>query len=215
MAGNHKPRKPYRPRQIRIPVTGLRNEFGLVLHTAYTAAALGYFSKEQYDRIGQAINCLYGALVLRPPKDAAVTIVIEGAMRAMNEAGRRGDATNVWALRDTEQAALLAGIKKAEEHLPRMDVMTLHESMQRIKAMGPEVGQDARRVFLGVDPASSRGVLDLINDEEELRIRELISAETWPDGWDGDEPRADEFMPVIYYQNGAEQHDLFGLEETV
>jgi hypothetical protein len=144
--------KPYRPRQIRIPVTGLSKDFGIVLHTAYSAATLGYFSKEQYDRIGQAINCLYGALVLRPPKDAAVTIVIEGVMRAMNEAGLRGYATGVWALRDTEQAALLAGIKKAEEHLPMMDVMTLHESMQRIKAMGPEVGQDARQVFLAKKP---------------------------------------------------------------
>ncbi|MFF6587163.1 phosphoadenosine phosphosulfate reductase, partial [Pseudomonas aeruginosa] len=30
--------------------------------------------------------------------------------------------------------------------------------------------------------------IDLINTEEEARIRELIAAGTWPDGWDGDEP---------------------------
>lgn len=139
MSRHLKPRrnKTYRPKPIRIPVTGLRNEFGLVLHTALNAAALGYFSKRQYDRIGQAINCIYGALVLRPPKDEAVTVVIEGAMRAMNEAGKRGTASGIWALRDTEQAALLAGIHKAEEHLPKMDVMTLYESMQRLKAIPP------------------------------------------------------------------------------
>lgn len=80
--------KRYNPNRIRVrlPVTGLLNDFGIVLHTAYSAAALGYFSKQQYDRIGQAINCIYGALVLRPPKDPAVTTVIEGAMRAVNEA---------------------------------------------------------------------------------------------------------------------------------
>ena len=131
--------KRYNPNRIRVrlPVTGLLNDFGLVLHTALSAAALGYFSKLQYDRIGQAINCIYGALVLRPPKDAAVLTVIEGAMRAMNEAGKRGDASGIWALRGTEQATLLAGIHKAEEHLPKMDVMTLYESMQRLKAIPP------------------------------------------------------------------------------
>ena len=139
MSRHVKPRrnKTYRPKPIRIPVTGLVNDFGLVLHSALNAASLGYFSKHQYDRIGQAINCIYGALVLRPPKDEAVTIVIEGAMRAMNEAGKRGAASGIWALRDTEQAALLAGIHKAEEHLPKMDVMTLYESMQRLKAIPP------------------------------------------------------------------------------
>lgn len=139
MSRHLKPRrnKTYRPKPVRIPVTGLTNEFGLVLHTALNAATLGYFSKHQYDRIGQAINCIYGALVLRPPRDEAVTIVIEGAMRAMNDAGRRCDASGIWALRDTEQAALLAGIHKAEEHLPKMDVMMLYESMQRLKAIPP------------------------------------------------------------------------------
>lgn len=52
----------------------------------------------------------------------------------------------------------------------------------------------------------------LIDTEEEARIRELIAVETWPDGWDGDEPTADTWLPVTIYGNGAEQHDLFGLE---
>lgn len=130
--------KSYRPKPISIPVTGLRNDFGLVLHSALSAAALGHFGKGQYDRIGQALNCIWGALELRPPKDASIKPVIEGAMRAMNDAGRRGDAHGVWVLRELEQAAVLAGIRKAEEHLPRMDVMALYDSMQRLKAMARE-----------------------------------------------------------------------------
>lgn len=55
-------------------------------------------------------------------------------------------------------------------------------------------------------------LLSLIDSEEEALIRDLISAGTWPDGWCGDEPRADEFLPVTVYANGAEQHDMFGLE---
>lgn len=40
--------------------------------------------------------------------------------------------------------------------------------------------------------------VDLINSEEEARIRELIAAETWPNGWDGDEPVGDVPQDLIY-----------------
>jgi len=139
---NHKKnrdKKKYVPKHIDIPVLGgLRDEFGIVLHSALAAAELGYFSKHQYDRIGGLINCIWGALELRPPKDMAVKLVIEGAMRAMNDAGRRGAATGIWVMREMEQVALLAGIHKAEEHLPKMSVTTLHSSMQKLKMMAIE-----------------------------------------------------------------------------
>lgn len=150
--------KPYRPKHVNIPVmSGLRDEFGIVLHAALTAAELGYFDKGQYDRIGQALNCIWGALELRPPADIAVKLVIEGAMRAMNDAGRRGDATGIWVLRTLEQASILAGIHKAEEHLPKMDVLTLYESMQRIKAMPPIPMKDAKQAFLSSKPTILEG----------------------------------------------------------
>lgn len=56
--------------------------------------------------------------------------------------------------------------------------------------------------------------LSLIDAEEDACIRRLIADNTWPDGWSGDEPTADTFLPVTVYANGAEQHDLFGLEEA-
>ncbi|AOY93792.1 phosphoadenosine phosphosulfate reductase [Cupriavidus sp. USMAA2-4] len=57
--------------------------------------------------------------------------------------------------------------------------------------------------------ALGRPEIDMLDREEERRIRELIKAGTWPDGWDGDEPRADTVLPVVY-QNGAVQPLLFG-----
>ncbi|TIL30019.1 phosphoadenosine phosphosulfate reductase family protein [Mesorhizobium sp.] len=49
-----------------------------------------------------------------------------------------------------------------------------------------------------------RPLLDILNREEEARIRELIAAETWPNGWDGDEPAAD--MPMdSYFSDGSVQ----------
>lgn len=56
--------------------------------------------------------------------------------------------------------------------------------------------------------ASGRPVIDILNAEEEARIRELVAAETWPDGWEGDEPTADTVMETVY-QNGAVQPLLF------
>jgi hypothetical protein len=127
--------KAYRPKGVRIPVTSLRDEFGIVLHSCIVAARNGHFDKSQFDRIGQAINCVWGALYLKPPKDISVMTVVEGAMRAMNDVSERGDATGHWLLRDFEQAAVLAGIRKIEEQLPYMDVMMLYRAMQEMKTL--------------------------------------------------------------------------------
>ncbi len=53
-----------------------------------------------------------------------------------------------------------------------------------------------------------RAGVDLINHEEEARIRELIAAETYPDRWEGDEPRADVWLDAVY-ADGTEQPILF------
>lgn len=51
--------------------------------------------------------------------------------------------------------------------------------------------------------------LDILDGEEEARIRELIAAKTWPDGWDGTEPIATTAMDTVY-QDGSVQ-PLLGL----
>ena len=51
--------------------------------------------------------------------------------------------------------------------------------------------------------------LDLLNAEEEARIRELIALETWPDGWDGDEPTADTPLDAVF-PDGTVQPLLIG-----
>lgn len=54
--------------------------------------------------------------------------------------------------------------------------------------------------------------LDLLNDAEARRINELIDAETWPDGWDGDEVRADVPLDKVF-SSGAVQPLLFSPED--
>jgi DNA sulfur modification protein DndC len=56
-----------------------------------------------------------------------------------------------------------------------------------------------------------RPKIDILNGEEEMRIRELIFNRTWPDGWDGDEPIATEALDTIY-QDGAVQPLLQEIE---
>ena len=111
-------------------------------------------------------------------------------------------------LREPAQRLRKSGIERLKnggigKNPQRMGPLTLEARLEALEKI-----LDIQR---RTNAADSRGVLDMINAEEERRIRELIAAETWPNGWDGDEPLADEFMPVIFYENGAQQHDLFGV----
>lgn len=45
---------------------------------------------------------------------------------------------------------------------------------------------------------SGRPEIDMLDTEEEARIRELIAAKTWPNGWEGDEPTGDVPLDKVY-----------------
>lgn len=49
-----------------------------------------------------------------------------------------------------------------------------------------------------------RPKVDILDAEEETRIRELIAAKTWPDKWVGDEPHGDAMLDAVY-ADGTEQ----------
>jgi DNA sulfur modification protein DndC len=65
-----------------------------------------------------------------------------------------------------------------------------------------EVNHDAKRL--------GRPGVDFLNEEEITRIRQLISAGTWPQGWEGDEPTADTMMDTVH-PDGAIQPLLGGV----
>lgn len=90
----------------------------------------------------------------------------------------------------------------------RMGPLTLdarRTGLDRILAIQAECNAAARQL--------GRPAISLINAEEEARIRGLIAAEHWPQGWDGDEPLATAILPTVY-QNGAVQPLLFSAEES-
>lgn len=63
--------------------------------------------------------------------------------------------------------------------------------------MGP-ITMEARRIALDkILDIQRRACVDLINAEEEARIRELIALNTWPNKWRGDEVTGDQMIDMI------------------
>lgn len=73
-------------------------------------------------------------------------------------------------------------------------------ALETLLAIQQRVNADAERL--------ARPRLDLINAEEEARIRELIALGTWPDGWSGDEPLATVWLDRVN-QDGSVEPILF------
>lgn len=74
-------------------------------------------------------------------------------------------------------------------------------ALGRVLAMQAEVNAAA--------DALERPCIDLINAEEQARILELIESETWPQGWTGQEPRADVPLDAVF-PDGTVQPLLIG-----
>ncbi len=93
---------------------------------------------------------------------------------------------------------------------------SLAKNPQRMGPLTLEARMMALDRVLGMQAACNeaavkarRPLINLINAEEEARIRELISLGTWPQGWGGNEPTADTVLPSVVFHNGAEQPNLF------
>ncbi|KVP77509.1 phosphoadenosine phosphosulfate reductase [Burkholderia ubonensis] len=98
------------------------------------------------------------------------------------------------------------GVAKNPQRLGPLTFEARLMALDRILSIQAECNRVAR--------ATGRPLIDLIDAEEEARIRELIAARTWPQGWDGDEPTGDVVLDVVY-ANGAVQPRLFSEQEAV
>ncbi|MBO9484343.1 phosphoadenosine phosphosulfate reductase family protein [Salinisphaera sp. G21_0] len=79
-----------------------------------------------------------------------------------------------------------------ETNPQRMGPLTMEArqwALKEILSIQDEVNQEA--LF------QNRPAISLINEREEVRIRDLIGSNTWPNKWRGDEPRADTAMDLI------------------
>jgi DNA sulfur modification protein DndC len=92
---------------------------------------------------------------------------------------------------------------------------SLSENQQRLGPIVMPARLQALDDILGIQAAcnaaaSGRPLVDLINAEEEARIRELIALNTWPQKWTGDEPTGD--VPLdAHFSDGTVQPLLMGV----
>lgn len=63
-------------------------------------------------------------------------------------------------------------------------------ALEQILSVQREINENAARL--------GRPLIDLINEEEEFRIRELIEAKTFPQKWSGDEPEGDVLLEKVF-----------------
>jgi DNA sulfur modification protein DndC len=111
-------------------------------------------------------------------------------------------------LRKPHQRLRKAGLERLKDgsiakNPQRMGPLTFKartEALESILDIQRRVNEEAARL--------GRSPIDILDTEEEARIRDLIAAETWPQGWEGDEPTADIPLDIVY-QNGAVQPLLF------
>ncbi|MCR4510841.1 phosphoadenosine phosphosulfate reductase family protein [Pseudomonas sp. 32.2.56] len=111
-------------------------------------------------------------------------------------------------LREPQHRLRKAGIERLKDgsiaaNPQRMGPILLESrlmALERLLGIQEEINEAAQRL--------GRPLVDMINAEEEARIRELIAAETWPDGWDGDEPVATTPLDKVY-ADGSVQPLLF------
>ena len=90
-------------------------------------------------------------------------------------------------------------LRKAEPE--RLKDGTLSQSGQRAGPIKLDVRLAALEQVLSIQRRVNDGAvalgrprLDILNDEEEARIRELIAASTWPQRWNGSEPSGDVWL---------------------
>ncbi|WP_254913705.1 phosphoadenosine phosphosulfate reductase domain-containing protein [Sphingobium sp. Z007] len=92
---------------------------------------------------------------------------------------------------------------------------TLQSNQQRMGPLTFEARVMGLDTVLGIQDAVNsaaerlgRPGMVLIDAEEEARIRELIAAKTWPNGWSGEEPNADVWLDTVN-NDGSVQPILF------
>lgn len=169
-----------------------------------TATIADAYGGDEAEEINARTGCIGCALA---EKDTALDTVLRNPAWAYL-APLKGIRPLWRELREPQHRLKKAGLERLKDgsiakNPQRMGPLTFEArlmGLDRILSIQQECNAAAVR--------QGRPLIDLINAEEEARILELITTETWPEGWEGDEPRADTVMPVVY-QNGAVQPLLF------
>jgi DNA sulfur modification protein DndC len=149
--------------------------------TRALAEAYGGDEKEEVNARTGCIGCPLAA------RDAALETVV--AMPAWAHLAPLLELKPLYRwMREPAQRLRKAGAERLKDG-------SLAKNPQRMGPLTIEARSQALERILDVQ---RRARVDLIDAEEEARIRELIAARTFPDKWEGDEPRADQWLDAVY-----------------
>lgn len=109
-----------------------------------------------------------------------------------------------------ELKPLYRWMREPRQRLRKLGVERLKDGSigKNPQRMGPLTLEARSEALDRVLDIQSRARVNLIDAEEEARIRQLIADRTFPDRWDGDEPRADFWLDAVY-GDGSIQPILF------
>lgn len=167
-----------------------RSEFG-GWPTAILADAYGGDDAEEVNARTGCIGCPLAA------KDTALDVICDMPAWAHLAPLKELKPLYRW-MREPAQRLRKSGVERLKDG-------SIAKNPQRMGPLTLEARSTALEQILDIQRRAS---VDLINAEEEARIRELIAARTFPDKWAGDEPRADRWLDSVY-QDGSVQPILF------
>lgn len=134
MGRSTKPRRAYRPRLVRIPMTAaLHDQFGITLHVSLAAMASAP-SREQFDAIGQIFNVI--ALAIEHDKRfSAEAVILASGASAMNQIASGCERTGNLRPTDIELLPVRNAVNVCDRILSRLDVTQLHLANVKLSAM--------------------------------------------------------------------------------
>jgi len=114
---------------LRVPVTkGLKDIYAMDMHLPYQAACEGRFSVIAFGRLAVALCVVRSALAKKNTQILNAIEILDAAIVTLTEVRRRGDATDVWEIREAERTAVLNGIEVAEQCIGVLDVALLEQT---------------------------------------------------------------------------------------
>lgn len=118
---------------LRVPVTqGLKDVYGMDMHSAYQAACLGQFNVVAFSRLAVAISVIRSALEEKQSKIPLAINTLDAAIEILANVRKKGDDTDVWELTESERPVVLDGINMAEQCIGTLDVALLERTAARL-----------------------------------------------------------------------------------
>jgi hypothetical protein len=118
---------------LRVPVTaGLKDIYAMDMRLAYQAAQLGQFNVTAFGRMAAALSVVRTALDEHHTKFENAIPTLDRALNLLQDVRIKGDATDLWAISESELPVVLMGIDVAEQCIGTLDVALLEQTARRL-----------------------------------------------------------------------------------